>query len=164
MYKKEEVFKRELIWLDKSFQSQDQLFSEVSEKLYKEGYVKSDFYEALKKREKVYPTGLMTEKYGVAIPHTDAEYINEACIVFIRLSSPIIFEHMGEPEKKVKAHFVFVLGVKDPKKQVGVLSTLVQMITDKELMKKLDKMKSIIDIERLLNSFFDEPVQEVSNG
>ena len=154
MNNNEKIFISDSIWINESFPNQDTLFLEIGERLYKNGYVKSDFGKALIKREANYPTGLRTENYSIAIPHTDAGSVNKNFIVFIRLSTPIKFEHMGEPEVKVDAHYIFVLGVKEPSSQATILSTLIQMITDNVIMSELDKMSSIDDIEKMLNEYF----------
>jgi PTS system galactitol-specific IIA component len=62
---------------------------------------------------------------------------------------------MGMPEIRVNASFAFVLGVKEPQKQVEVLSTLVALISDKAAMERLEGMTSEQKISDMLNDFFE---------
>ena len=50
--------------------SSEEVIKIAADELYKRGIVKEDFYEHVMLREKEFPTGLATAKYGVAIPHT----------------------------------------------------------------------------------------------
>lgn len=152
----EQIFREDFIWLDETFDDKNQFFETIGSRLYEKGAVEESFADALKKREEVYPTGLKTEAYEIAIPHTDVEHVKEASISFVRFKDTILFSHMGEPEIRVNAKFAFVLGVKEPSQQVEVLSTLVQLISDEEEMKKLEAMDSPAQISDLLNKFFQE--------
>lgn len=152
----EQIFREDFIWLDKTFEDKNQFFETIGTRLYEKGAVKESFADALKKREAVYPTGLKTEAYEIAIPHTDVEHVNEASISFVRFKETVLFSHMGEPEIQVNAKFAFVLGVKDPKQQVEVLSTLVKLISDEAEMRQLEGVDSPDQISALLNKFFQE--------
>ncbi|MDD3184521.1 MAG: PTS sugar transporter subunit IIA [Anaerostipes sp.] len=153
-----EIFRSDLVWLDDEFDSKEEFYETIGERLYNKGLVEKDFGEALIKREEVYPTGLKTEAYEIAIPHTDVKYVKEASISFVRFGKPISYSHMGDPEVKVNAKFAFVLGVKVPHQQVEVLSTLVALISDEKEMSKLEKMTSTEEISKELNHFFNERI------
>ena len=152
----ENVFRKDLIWLDEEFETQTSFFEIMGKRLSEKGLVTEDFGQALIAREENFPTGLKTETYVIAFPHTDVEYVKEACISFIRFCRPIRFSHMGEPGIKVDAKFAFVLGITEPQKQVEVLSTLVKLISDEEMMARLEVMDSAEEISDTLNEFFKE--------
>lgn len=156
----EQIFREDFIWLDETFKDRDQFFEVIGDRLCEKGTVKETFADALKKREEVYPTGLKTEAFEIAIPHTDVEHVNEASISFVRFKKPVLFSHMGEPEIQVNAKFAFVLGVKEPSQQVEVLSTLVMLISDENEMRQLEGLKSPEQISTLLNQFFADHMQE----
>ena len=101
--------KKELVWLDIDYSSKENLFQEVGKKLYEMGYVKDSFANALSEREKNFPTGLATEPFQVAIPHTDSIHVQKEAIACIRLLNPIKFRDVGDDENEVDAEFVFVL-------------------------------------------------------
>ncbi|HWQ77290.1 MAG TPA: PTS sugar transporter subunit IIA [Anaerovoracaceae bacterium] len=150
--KEDQYFRKELIWLDMDYPDKEALFVDAGRKLHSLNYVRSDLGEALGRREADYPTGLLTEPFPVAIPHTDPEYVNSPCIAFLRLKKPILFEHMGEPEKTVPAQFIFVLGVKDPAAQVKVLSAVIRMISDHVFMQRLKGLNDQEEISVMLNN------------
>lgn len=150
------IFRSDLVWLGDEFDSQDDFFRTIGSRLHEKGLVEEDFGEALIKREAVYPTGLKTEAYELAIPHTDVKYVKEGSISFVRFDKPVPFSHMGDPDTKVDAKFAFVLGVKVPHQQVEVLSTLVALISNEEEMSKINKMESTEEISNELNEFFDK--------
>lgn len=88
------MFSSETIELDVMTASQDDLFRLIAEKLQGLGYVNSDYLEALTKRESVFPTGINTPVCGLAIPHTESDYIEKQGIAFVRLKETIRFKEM----------------------------------------------------------------------
>ena len=138
----DQIFREDIVWLDQEFESQESFYREIADRLYKKGLVKETFGQALIDREAVFPTGLKTETFEIAIPHTDVEHVEEVFIAVVRFKTPIPYAHMGEPEIKLNAKFAFVLGIKDPQKQVEVLSTLVKLISDEDTMKALESIQS----------------------
>ena len=129
--------KKELVWLDIAFSSKENLFQEVGKKLYEMGYVKDSFANALSEREKNFPTGLATEPFQVAIPHTDSIHVEKEAIVCIRLLNPIKFRDVGDDENEVDAEFVFVLCILEPEKQVDILKALVDTLSNEEIMRSI---------------------------
>ena len=129
--------KKELVWLDIDYSSKENLFQEVGKKLYEMGYVKDSFANALSEREKNFPTGLATEPFQVAIPHTDSIHVEKEAIACIRLLNPIKFRDVGDDENEVDAEFVFVLCILEPEKQVDILKALVDTLSNEEIMKSI---------------------------
>ncbi len=129
--------KKELVWLDIAFSSKENLFQEVGKKLYEMGYVKDSFANALSEREKNFPTGLATEPFQVAIPHTDSIHVEKEAIACIRLLNPIKFRDVGDDENEVDAEFVFVLCILEPEKQVDILKALVDTLSNEEIMRSI---------------------------
>lgn len=105
-------------------------------KLYEKGYVKKEFGENCVKRELVYPTGLETG-FSVAIPHTEAEFVNETAVSVLRLKEPIMFHNMEDPEKMVAVHYVFNLAIKEKKNQVVFLSKIIKLVQDSVKLKEM---------------------------
>ena len=149
------IFRSDLVWLDEQFETRTSFFEAIGRRLYEKGLVKENFGQALAAREADFPTGLRTEFCETVIPHTDVEYVENASISFVRFRQPVEFLHMGMPEIRVNASFAFVLGVKEPQKQVEVLSTLVALISDKAAMERLEGMTSEQKISDMLNDFFE---------
>ena len=129
--------KKELVWLDIDYSSKENLFQEVGKKLYEMGYVKDSFANALSEREKNFPTGLATEPFQVAIPHTDSIHVEKEAIACIRLLNPIKFRDVGDDENEVDAEFVFVLCILEPEKQVDILKALVDTLSNEAIMRSI---------------------------
>ena len=93
----DQIFREDIVWLDQEFESQESFYREIADRLYKKGLVKETFGQALIDREAVFPTGLKTETFEIAIPHTDVEHVEEVFIAVVRFKTPIPYAHMGEP-------------------------------------------------------------------
>ena len=135
------MIEKELVFLDFSAKDYNNFFDKISDILYEKGYVKESFKDAIKKREEEFPTGLQVENLGIAIPHTDSIHVNKPSIVFVRFDKPMIFNGMGG-EDKVNAEMAFVLLVTDKNKQVPLLQKLMGLVTNNEIMNKLQKYKN----------------------
>lgn len=87
-------FDQRLCFFHQKVESQDQLFQMMTDKMLEAGCVKENYYEGISNREKEYPTGLLVNQTGFAIPHTDSERVNKSQICFLSLDEPIEFEDM----------------------------------------------------------------------
>lgn len=122
------------------------------EALYKAGYVNADFANACIRREKKFPTGLPT-KIPTAIPHTDAEYVNKDCLCFLRLSQSVPFVRM-DCDELIDCSLIVNMALCDGKKQVQVLSKLIQMLQNTELVQKC-----LSDPEEDVKNFLKEQIE-----
>ena len=128
----------------------------TSSKLFEEGYVTNEFGEQCIIREGTYPTGLNT-LVPIAIPHTDSEYVHESAICLLKPKNQVDFINMEDSETIVKAEYVLNLAIKDNKSQVPVLSKVIGLFNDMELIRQVNKedehfLKKVIETEMNLNS------------
>lgn len=123
----------------------------ISQLLYKNGYVKESYRQAIKDREAVFPTGLNTTTYGIAIPHTDSKHVNEATIAVGILKHPVTFQEMGAEEVEVPVRLVFMLAIKEPDKQLETLQSVISLIENEEKMNALVHSENESDVIQLLN-------------
>ena len=144
-------FDKELLFLDELFFDREAFFEEMGRRLAAKGLVKDSFGKALSEREIVYPTGLATEPYPVALPHTDVEHVLRECISFVRFKYPVEFQHMGDPETLVRARFAFVMAIMEPQKQVKTLSNLIMMLSNQEAMTALNETDDLDKIFSILS-------------
>ena len=142
--------KKELIWLDMDFSTKEELFQKAGKKLYELGYVKDTFANALIEREKSFPTGLATEPYQVAIPHTESIHVNKEAITCIRLLKPIKFRDVGDEENEINAEFVFVLCILEPDKQIDVLKALIETLSNEKIMKSIKEAETSDEVYKIL--------------
>ncbi|MCG4660748.1 PTS sugar transporter subunit IIA [[Clostridium] innocuum] len=130
--------------------SSEEVIKIAADELYKRGIVKENFYEHVMLREKELPTGLATDKYGVAIPHTDSKYVNRSQIEFISLKSPVKFKNMGNVSEDVEVTHVFMIAMSKPHEQSEILVKLMEMFADEELMQKMHECSSDSEYESIL--------------
>lgn len=142
--------KKDLIWLDADFHTKEELFKAVGKKFGELGYVKNSFSDALAEREKNFPTGLATEPFQVAIPHTDPEHVIKEAVSCIRLKNPLKFKDVGDDENDINAEFVFVLCIMEPEKQIDVLKALVEALSNEKIMNGIKAAKTPEEVYSLL--------------
>ena len=100
-------FDQRLCFFHQKVESQDQLFQMMTDKMLEAGCVKENYYEGISNREKEYPTGLLVNQTGFAIPHTDSERVNKSQICFLSLDEPIEFEDMVDKSHKISVLYYF---------------------------------------------------------
>lgn len=147
-----EAIKKDLIYLDFEAEDADDVICKLADILYEKGYVKDTYKEGVSSREKVYPTGLLLQKYSIAIPHTDTKHVNQPAIIIARLKKPVKFQYMADPTKDVMASIVMMLAIKNPAEQVPVLSAIMTLISKEENMTKLVEAK---DVDEFYHIFAD---------
>nr|WP_242704256.1 PTS sugar transporter subunit IIA [Enterococcus sp. 665A] len=104
----------------------------LANRLEKNQCVNGEFSRAIQDREKEFSTGLPLENVGVAIPHTDSEYVFKQSMAIGILKNPVMFEMMGSPEVLVPVKIIFMLAIKEPKKQLEFLQALIDMFQKDE--------------------------------
>lgn len=116
--------------------------------LFDKGVVKESYINAVKEREKVFSTGLPCAEYGVAIPHTDIEHVNQDAVGIAILKNPVKFKMMGTPDIEVDVKMMFMLSLKTPHGQLSFLQALMEIFQDDEALAslvKLDDPKAIAE-------------------
>lgn len=137
----------------KNISSKEEALTYLSDKLIEKGIVKESYKEAILNREKVFPTGLQFEKYGIAIPHTDVEYVNKEQIAVMTLQNPVSFYQMGTNDVEVPVKVIFMLALKEAHSQLTILQQLIEILQDKEIMERLmnmDERTTSKDVKELL--------------
>ena len=137
------LFSEQVLLFHQDLKTQDEVFEDLNKKLLAKGVVNDEFLDAVKKREIKFPTGLQLESgFGVAIPHTDPQFVNENQIGFMSLDNPIQFRQMGSDTEKVQVEMVFILCLKEAHKQLDMLQNLMTLFGDSEQIEQLYKCKS----------------------
>lgn len=105
--------------------------------------VSDDFTDQAWKREQQFPTGLPTEPVGIAIPHTDVEYVRRSALAVGVFAQPVAFGQMGtDGSTAVQAAIVFLLAIREHEKQVLLLEQLVTTVQTPGLLAALAKADS----------------------
>lgn len=137
------LFSEQVLLFHQDLQTQDEVFEDLNKKLLAKGVVNDEFLDAVKKRKIKFPTGLQLESgFGVAIPHTDPQFVNKNQIGFMSLDNPIQFRQMGSDTEKVQVKMVFILCLKEAHKQLDMLQNLMTLFGDSKQIEQLYKCKS----------------------
>ncbi len=107
--------------------------------LEKNGCVKESFLNGCIEREKLYPTGLPT-KVPIALPHTEAIHVIKPGACLLRLSEPVKFRNMEDPEDEIEVGFVFNIAIEKSKDQLKVLGAISRMFQDIEFLERARRL------------------------
>lgn len=140
-----------IVLLDESASNDQEALAKLADRLIESGAVKPSYKPAILQREVDFPTGLTTDKIGIAIPHTDAEHVNYDQIGVLRLRDPVTFLQMGDGEE-IPVKFVFMLALKEAHAQLGMLQTLVALIQNETKIQQLLLAKNAEEIIETLKS------------
>ena len=155
----QQMFQPELIDLKVTVQDEEELFELIAKRLKQAGYVNDGYLEGIKSREKVFPTGLITEYLNIALPHSDTKYIERPFIYIIRTTKPIKVKQMGD-NQEMEVRDLFFLGIKEPSKQVGLLQELMVLFQNEAFVSEL---KMTTENEDMFKLFMNQ-WEEVKNG
>lgn len=149
----ETLFKEELIFLQRDERNQNDFFATTCNLLQEKGHVNDQYYGAITERERSFPTGLAFENINIAIPHTETEFVNHPFVMINRLKNPIKFLEMGSTDKYIDVHDIWLLGIKDTKKQVGLLSFIVNLFNDNNFLEKYTNTENPKEIFNAIQNF-----------
>ncbi len=93
------------------------------------GAVTLDFPEALRTRERQYPTGLPTP-IPTAIPHADPQHVLTPGIALATLARPVRFGEMGAAEQTVDVQLVAMPLLADAAEHLAALQQLMGLLRD----------------------------------
>ena len=137
-----------LILIKESAQTREAIIRKLGNLLFKQGFVKDTYTQAVIDREKVFPTGLPARKAGVAIPHTDTEHVIKPAIAIATLENPVSFNMMGSPDNEIQVEIVIMLAVHDAKLVVPTLRKIIFILENDEALlaiKNADSKTTIKD-------------------
>lgn len=140
----------DLIALNLEVKDKEEVIKELGMRMHRNGYVKDTYIDAVLEREKTLPTGLDIGEMCVAIPHTDSNHVNTSNVALAVLKDPVEFNNMIDPSKKLNVRVVFLLAINDPNSQVNLLSKLMSVFQNVELLKQIRNSKSTEEASKLL--------------
>lgn len=131
------VLNKDLIRIFTEPISKEDAMKSLASLLEERGFVKNTFTKAVLDREIVFPTGLPTQPYGIAIPHTDSEHVNRGAIAVGILRFPVSFQEMGDLDSSVDVSIISMLAIDDPKLVIPTLRKLAGAFQDAEFLNGL---------------------------
>jgi galactitol PTS system EIIA component len=144
------VFGVETIDLEYKAENYEDILIHLGTSLYSQGFVKGTYIEAVLQREKIHPTGLPLP-VPIAIPHTDPEHVLHSHIAVGTLKEPVQFSMMGTSEVKLPVQVVFMLAIKDPKKQPEILKQLMKIFQNEQLLNEISRSNEKKKVYELLS-------------
>ncbi|MDR1621786.1 MAG: PTS sugar transporter subunit IIA [Synergistaceae bacterium] len=126
-------FNEELTLFHPDARDADEVLDAAAHKLLELGCVLPSFGEALKERERSYPTGIPFEANNVAIPHADSEYVRRSAMAACVLGTEVSFGNMADRQELIPVRLVFVLALADSKSHLSLLQVLMKSLQNPEL-------------------------------
>lgn len=127
--------------------TRDEVLDKVGEKFVENNIVKPTFIEAIKKREREFPTGLVLEGgTKTAISHSDDEHVIQDKIAIVISKEPVIFKSIEDVNKNVECNVFFVMALTKENKN-DILVVMMDLFDENEEM--ITKFTTMIDEEIL---------------
>lgn len=136
--------------------SYEEVICELARRLERLGKVHPTYCDAVLQRESQMPTGLATKLGGVAIPHTDTEYVKQSAIAVAVLQEPVPFKNMAAPTDDVPVDLVFLLAIAEPKTITPVLARLGTLLQDPIQLEHIRNQAQPEDLAQFLRRFLSD--------
>jgi PTS system galactitol-specific IIA component len=134
--------------------------SQLNQILLSKGYVKESHLAEVLKREEVFPTGLHLDgEVNAALPHCDAEHVNELSLAVGTLKQPVAFKQMGSPpeaNETVPVKVIFLLACNEKNLLLPYLQKFTKLFRDKELMRTIAESSEPERVETLVRDFLQK--------
>ena len=114
----------------------EDLLRSLAGHLLDEGAVTVDFPEALRDRERTYPTGLPTP-IPTAIPHADPQHVVIPGLALATLARPVPFGEMGTRDGSVDVRLVAMPLLTDAGEHLAALQRLMGLLRDEAAVAEL---------------------------
>lgn len=103
------VLNSENIILNCEAQDWEEVIRIAGARLHENGYTGEHYVEEVIERERTYPTGLPTDDVITALPHANSADVCQTGVCVVRLSHPVAFRNMGDPDETLPVELVFLL-------------------------------------------------------
>ena len=123
-----EVIRPELCVCNLKATDRDDALKQLANLMLEKGYVKEGYYESVITREKEYPTGLDLGGNNIALPHTFADFVNNAAFAVAGLDTPVQFACMDDDEVFIDVNVIVMMAIKEKAQQVDALRQLMKLV------------------------------------
>lgn len=120
------------IAVDLAAESAKEVIENLAARLYAAGCVSKEYGLLTWKREQEHPTGLPTKPFCIAFPHADAEGVHSSSLAVAKLSRPVFFKNMADPDEDLEVHLVLMLANKNPEEQIQTLRNLAMLFGESD--------------------------------
>lgn len=155
---------KELIFLEESFETREEVFQFMVQKLYEQGKVSNQqsFLDAIYAREALSVTGF---ENGLAIPHGKSVAVKEASFAVMRLNKPLEEYPSLDPNNQVS--LIFMLAIPEAEANsthLDILAKLAGRLSDNTYLEKFMQAKSALQILELLDEKEQEELIDAEKG
>ena len=151
----EVFFQEDLVLPEITVNNSNEAIKQTGEVLHKAGFVSEEYVESVLKRESSFPTGLQLAGLALAIPHATPEgNVAKNGIAVGRLTTPVYFQSMENPEKEVAAEYIFMLALKDSERHLEVLKQLFASLQKPAVIAALKGAKTKAEIMSVVEHNF----------
>ncbi|MCF0110993.1 MAG: PTS sugar transporter subunit IIA [Erysipelotrichaceae bacterium] len=130
------MFDKKITLFHQHAETKEQALEMLANRFIAAGVVKDTYLEGILKRESVFPTGLFTDTYGVAIPHADSDYVYENQLGVMTLDEPVDFNYMGNAGEIVPVRIIIMMAVQGHD-QVDMLMKLMSIFAEPEVLQEI---------------------------
>lgn len=135
------LFDAKIALFNQHAETKEEALKMLADEFIRTGVAKDTFYQGLITREESFPTGLRLNNMSVAIPHTDVEHVNRTQIGFMTLDAPVNFVEMGTDDTEIPVTMMFMLALKEAHQQLEMLTKLMDLFQNDELVEKFTKVQ-----------------------
>jgi PTS system galactitol-specific IIA component len=148
----QDLVRSDLILFDADFASRDEALTAMAELLVARGYCEAPYVDAILERERAHPSALPMPGHKIAIPHTDATYVNRSALLFARLRRPVEFRSMGDPDQTLEVAMISMFALKEKKLIGDLLETLITVYQDEAVLEAIHSAADAPTIFEILRS------------
>lgn len=133
----------------------DQVLHEMADYLADRGMVKATYGDSVIARENTFATGICTEPNAVAIPHCERDgVLKTAILVGQAPEEGVTFERIDVDNEYVQAKAIFMLAVDTNQGQLEVISKLMEVIQNQQVVQGIIDAKECDDIKNIVEMAF----------
>jgi PTS system galactitol-specific IIA component len=151
-----DLVKEDLILSGITYLDKEEALREMAGMLVEKGYCRPPFIDAILARERAHPSALPMPGHKIAIPHTDATYVNRSALLFARLEKPVEFRSMGDPNETLEVSMISMFALKEKKLIGDLLETLITVYQDEAVLNAIYDAPDSIEIYRILQKHVQE--------
>lgn len=137
-------------FLNKDFDSKEEVFGFISKILVENNYVTEDYLIKVLEREENFPTGMKLEEMNVAIPHVDSNYILKENLFLITSKKGIEFNNAENNGEKLNVKIIFGLLIKEHNAHINFLVKLVELFQENEKLKLILESSDKEEVMKIL--------------
>lgn len=135
------IIKEKFVLLDSDLNTKQEILETMCAIVFNEGYVKKEYLNSVVEREKMNTTYF---KGDIAIPHGLSAYVNNSCIVFLRLKKPIEWDNGGR-----KVVLVCMLVISD--NDLNTVTELFKILKNNEILDSLKNAGTSTEFINIIN-------------